>query len=80
MLSKFILIKRNSIGIQHNHTNDVFQGPVEDINKVIEKMEEDFESEADGDNDELNIVTLFCFTIFHNMFVAGVTFIITVQT
>ena len=38
MLSKLILINRNSIGIQHNHTADVFQGPVEDLDKVTKKM------------------------------------------
>ena len=37
MLSKLILINRNSIGIQHNHTADVFQGPVEDLDKVTKK-------------------------------------------
>ena len=40
MLSKLIFINRNSIGIQKNHTTDVFQGPVEDLNKVTEKSEE----------------------------------------
>ena len=52
MLSKLILIKRNSFGIQHNQTNDVFWGPVDDLNKVTEKMEEDLESEADSDDYE----------------------------
>ena len=52
MLSKIILINRNSIGVQHNHNTCVFQVPVEDLNKVTEKMEEDLESEADNDSDE----------------------------
>ena len=52
MLSKLIFINRNSIGIQHNQTTDVFQGPVEDLNKVTDLMEEDLEAEADDDDDE----------------------------
>ena len=52
MLSKLIFDNRNSIVIQHNQTADVFQGTVEDLDKVTEKMEEDLESEADNDSDE----------------------------
>ena len=52
ILSKIIFINRNSISIQHNQTADVFQGPVEDLNKVTEKMEEEFYAEADDDGDE----------------------------
>ena len=52
MLSKLIFINRNSIGIQHNKTSDFFQVPVEDFNKVTEKMKEDLEAEEDDDNDE----------------------------
>ena len=52
MLSKLIFVDRNSICIQHNHTTDVFQVPVENLNKVTEEMEEDLEAEADYDNDE----------------------------
>ena len=52
MLSKIILINRNSIGVQHNHNTCVFQVPVEDLNKVTEKLQEDLKSEAGDDDDE----------------------------
>ena len=52
MLSKIIFVNRNSIGLQHNQTTDIFQGSVEDLNKVIEKMEGGLEAEADDDDDE----------------------------
>ena len=52
MISKLILINSNSTAIHHNHTADVFQGPVEDLNKVKERIEEDLEAEADDDDDE----------------------------
>ena len=42
----------NSIGIQHNQTTDFFQVPVEDLNKVTEKLQEDLKSEAGDDDDE----------------------------
>ena len=50
--SKIIFINRNSIGIQHNQTTDVFQGPVEDLYKVTELMEEYLEAESDDDDGE----------------------------
>ena len=52
MISKLISINSNSTTIYHNHNSDVFQGPVEDLNKVKERMEEDLEAEADDDDDE----------------------------
>ena len=64
MLSKLILIHSNSIGIQHNWTTDVFQGPVEDLNKVTEKIEKDLEDKADDYNDESNTTTLFYLQYF----------------
>ena len=52
MLSKLIFVNMNSIGIHPNHTTDVFQGPVEDLNKVTDLMEEELEAEADDEDDE----------------------------
>ena len=52
MLSKIIFINRNSIGIQHKQTNDVFQVPVEDLNKVTDLMDEDLVDESDDYDDE----------------------------
>ena len=38
MLLKLTFINMNSIGIQNNQTNYIFQVPVGDLNKVTEKM------------------------------------------
>ena len=79
MLSEIISIKRNLTGIQHNHVSDVFQGTVEDLNKVAEQMEEDLEAEADDGDDEYNIISIFFCKIFHNMFLTRLAFRITLQ-
>ena len=52
MLSKIIFININPIGVHNNQSTDDFQGPVEDLNKVIEKMEEYLEAGADDEDDE----------------------------
>ena len=40
MISKLVFNNRKSIGIQNNQTSDVFKGPVDDLNKVTETIEE----------------------------------------
>ena len=52
MLSKLIFINRNSIVIHTKHTTDVFQVPVEDLNKVTDLMGGYLEAEAYDDDDD----------------------------
>ena len=52
MLSKVIFIHVNSIDIHINHNTDIFQGPVQYLNIVIDLIEEDLEAETDDYNDE----------------------------
>ena len=40
MISKLVFNNRKSIGSQNNQTSDVFKGPVDDLNKVTETIEE----------------------------------------
>ena len=52
MLSKLIFINRNSIVIHTKHTTNVFQVPVEDLNKVTDLMGGYLEAEAYDDDDD----------------------------